>query len=293
LVDLGGGKFNVTLQAQTEGLVRLGIKAGSVTDAQGGVNIEPDTISWTYVVNRPPVAQPGGPYNATEGVALTLNGSGQDPDVGQTLSYEWDLDFDGTNFQVESTLQSPSITWNDGPSTRTIALRVKDNSLLPMTSTIATTTVSIANVAPALTRNNASLTGAVLTTFQNNGTWNDVADDLVSLSASLGNVVKNANGTWNWSFVPTVALSNQTVTITARDKDNGSSSVTFTVTATAPTFKPILSSAEPSPTGNRTFVASIDFTKAVTGFTIDDFALLNATASGLVDLGDTAFICTT
>ena len=289
LVDLGDGKFNVTLQAQAEGLVRLGIKASSVTDAQGGVNIEPDTIAWTYVVNRPPVAQPGGPYNATEGVALTLNGSGQDPDIGQTLSYEWDLDFDGTNFQVESTLQSPSITWNDGPSARTIALRVKDNSILPMTSPIATTTVTIANVAPVLSRNNASLTGAVSTTFQNSGTWSDVADDLVSLSASLGTVVRNADGTWNWSFVPTVALSNQTVTITARDKDSGSSSVTFTVTALAPTFKPILSSTEPSPTGNRTFVASIDFTKPVTGFTIDDFALLNATASGLVDLGGGKF----
>ena len=285
LIDLGGGRFNVTLQAQSEGQVRLVVRANSVTDAQGGINIESDTLAWTYVDNHQPVAIIGGPYSATEGVSLTLNGSGQDSDAGQTLSYEWDLDYDGVTFQIDSTLQSPNMLLSDGPGSRSIALRVKDNSLLPLTSSVVTTAITIANAAPVLARSLATITGNISTTFQNNGTWADVAADQVALSASLGEVIKNADGTWNWSYAPTVALSNQTVTITATDKDSGQSTVTFTITAIAPAFKPVVSSAEPSITGNRSFVATIDFTKPVSGFAIDDLALLNATASGLVDLG--------
>ncbi len=289
LVDLGGGKFSVTLQAQSEGLVKLGVKANSVSDAQGGINVESENLAWTYVDNHQPVAFTGGPYSATEGVALTLVGSGQDSDAGQTLSFEWDLDYDGVAFQVDSTSQSPSVLFNDGPGSRTVGLRVKDNSPLPLTSSVVTTTVPIKNVAPVLTESLTTITGNVSTTFRNNGTWKDVSVDLVTMNASLGEVVQNADGTWTWSYVPTVAVSNQTVTITARDKDNDQSSNSFTITANAPTFKPILSSAEPSITSNRSFVATIDFAKSVSGFAIDDLILLNATASGLVDLGSGKF----
>ena len=289
LADLGGGRFSVTLQAQSPGLVRLSIRANSVIDAQGGINEESEALERTYVDNHQPVAIPGGPYSAIEGVSLTLNGSGQDSDAGQTLSYEWDLDYDGLTFQVESTSQSPSMLFNDGPGSRTIALRVTDNSPLPLTSAIATTTITIGNAAPVLTRSLATITDNVSTTFRNSGTWADVALDQVALSASLGEVLKSTDGTWSWSYVPTVAVVNQSVTITARDKDNGQSSVSFTITANAPTFKPILSSAEPSITFNRTFVATVDFTKSVTGFALDDLILVNAMASGLVDLGSGRF----
>ena len=238
-----------------------------------------------------PVAFAGGPYSATEGVSLLLNGSGQDPDAGQILSYEWDLDFDGASFQVDSTAQSPSVIFNDGPSIRTIGLRVKDSGASPLYSSVVTTTVSIKNVAPVLTQSFTTLNGKIASILRNNGTYNDVAEDLVLLIASLGEVIKNSDGTWSWSFVPTAAVSNQTVTITAKDKDNEQSTISFAITveAIASTFKPVISSPEPSMTGNRSFVAAIDFTKPVTGFAIEDLILLNATASGLVDLGGGKF----
>ncbi len=42
--------------------------------------------------NRPPVANPGGPYTGYTGIPLQIDGTASsDPDAGQTLTYEWDL----------------------------------------------------------------------------------------------------------------------------------------------------------------------------------------------------------
>jgi hypothetical protein len=87
-------------------------------------------------------------------------------------------------------------------------------------------------VAPAVDRDNPSLNGSVNTLLTNTGTWSDVPADTVTLGASLGNVVKNPNGTWSWSYTPTAAVVNQVVTITADDEDGGTNSTTFTITVT-------------------------------------------------------------
>ncbi len=55
--------------------------------------------------------------------------------------------------------------------------------------------------------------------------------DAVTLTSSLGTVVKNANGTWTWSLTPTSKLTNQQISITASDKDGGITVRTFNVTA--------------------------------------------------------------
>ncbi|MFQ5933553.1 MAG: PKD domain-containing protein, partial [Dehalococcoidia bacterium] len=50
---------------------------------------------WEGALNRPPVADAGGPYEGDEGSPITLDGSGSsDPDDSIVL-YEWDLDNDG------------------------------------------------------------------------------------------------------------------------------------------------------------------------------------------------------
>lgn len=88
------------------------------------------------------------------------------------------------------------------------------------------------NDTPTLTRALATVSGGVRSTLTNNGTWADPnAGDVVTLTASLGNVVRNADGTWNWSLTPTQALTNQVVTITATDDKGAFARVTFTVTA--------------------------------------------------------------
>jgi subtilisin-like proprotein convertase family protein/subtilisin family serine protease len=87
------------------------------------------------------------------------------------------------------------------------------------------------NAAPTLTRSNVALTGNVLSTFLNTGAYGDVPDDSVTLTASVGTLIRNENGTWNWSYVPSSRLFQSIVTITANDEDGGSSSVNFAMDA--------------------------------------------------------------
>jgi len=68
-------------------------------------------------------------------------------------------------------------------------------------------------------------------TATNSGAWADPGvNDNVALSASVGTVTKNANGTWNWSLNTTDGpAQSQTVTITATDKDGAATSKTFPI----------------------------------------------------------------
>ncbi len=208
-----------------------------------------------------PTAKAGGPYTAIEGKPVQLTGSGQDPDFGQTVSFEWDFDYDGFTFNVDSTVQSPQVTFGDGPSTRTIGLRTKDSGALPLYSVVATTTVAVSNVVPNLTVAKSTVSGLVTTSFANNGTWSDVADDLVSLTASLGSVTKNNDGTWVWSYSPTAIVTNQTVTIVAKDKDDGSTSVSFLITADGISVTSTISSSNSS---GAIYGQAVDFTVKLT-----------------------------
>ncbi len=87
------------------------------------------------------------------------------------------------------------------------------------------------NYDPLLAVDNASVNGNVATVLNNTGVWVEPQHDTVSLSASLGSVTQNANGTWSWSFTPLQRFTNQIVDITAVDTDGGSTTVSFTINA--------------------------------------------------------------
>ena len=88
------------------------------------------------------------------------------------------------------------------------------------------------NAPVTLTVNNAQVTGTVLTTMTNTGTWRDPEGAEVTLTASIGTVTKNANGTWNWAHTSATGVSNQTVVITASDGQL-TTSLNFSISATA------------------------------------------------------------
>ncbi|MFA5366979.1 MAG: PKD domain-containing protein [Dehalococcoidia bacterium] len=112
----------------------------TVTDDDGGIGTDTAAIN----VNAPPVADPGGPYTGNEGSPVTFNGSGSyDPD-GTIASFEWDLDNDGEYDDASGAIAS--FTWHDDYS-GTVRLRVTDDT---GESTIAATTVTVHNVAPAV-----------------------------------------------------------------------------------------------------------------------------------------------
>ncbi len=93
--------------------------------------------------NNPPVANPGGPYSAIEGQAITLDGSGSTDSDGTVDLYEWDINNDGT-YEYSSSSPTQNHTYAQ-QGTYTIKLRVTDN--LGATG-VATTTATINDTAP-------------------------------------------------------------------------------------------------------------------------------------------------
>ena len=102
--------------------------------------------------NQRPTAEANGPYTVPEGGSVTLSSAGSADNDGSITLYEWDLDYDGT-FTVDSTNPSPvfSALNLDGPSNRTVALRVTDNA--GAVSAVDTAVVTVTNVAPTATLN--------------------------------------------------------------------------------------------------------------------------------------------
>ena len=114
--------------------------------------------------------------------------------------------------------------------------RVNFSSSAEWASQTVVLRMAATNAAPAINRNNATVTVNEGQTAANTGTWSDAnAGDSVTLSTSVGAVVKsgtNASGTWSWSFGTTDGpAQSQTVTITAND-GTVSSQTTFDLVVT-------------------------------------------------------------
>ncbi len=179
----------------------------------------------THPRNDPPMADAGGPYMATEGVSLSLDGRGSsDPeDANTALRFEWDLDYRESSFDVDATGEQPVVMFADDFLEGVIALRVTDSA---GASQIATTTVTAANSDPVLTTNKARVAAAVGAQAVNTGTYGDVPADTVTLTASIGQVYPLDASHWLWLLNSGTPLS-QVVTITAVDDDGGTTESTF------------------------------------------------------------------
>ncbi|QDU82464.1 hypothetical protein Pla110_42210 [Polystyrenella longa] len=84
-----------------------------------------------------------------------------------------------------------------------------------------------------LTVDSASVTVEQGETASNNGTYYEVGNNIASLSASIGTVTDNNNGTWSWAYNTTAnSDENQTVKITSTDSAGLETEVTFNLEAT-------------------------------------------------------------
>ncbi|MPY99823.1 MAG: hypothetical protein GEU97_17880 [Actinophytocola sp.] len=97
-------------------------------------------------INDPPVADADGPYATDEGTNVTLDATGSsDPDVGDSLTFEWDLDGDG-QFD-DSTSATPTFDAVGQDGVFPVAVRVTDTA---GDSDVDTSTVTVNNVAPTV-----------------------------------------------------------------------------------------------------------------------------------------------
>ena len=107
-----------------------------VTDNDGAVDTDTASIA-VAAANVAPTAHAGGPYSVVEGGAVPLDASGTtDPNQpAHTLTYQWDLDADGTfgetgpdATQGDEVGMAPtySAVGLDGPDSVTVLLRVTD-----------------------------------------------------------------------------------------------------------------------------------------------------------------------
>jgi len=119
----------------------------------------------------------------------------------------------------------PNGTWNwtsDGAATAgtvTITATDKDGS------STASFAVGFLHL-PEVSAGAATVTAIEGRAATQRGAWSDADGDAVTLTASLGTVTRNADGSWDWTS--TVAATAGTVTITATDKD-GATEVSFEV----------------------------------------------------------------
>jgi uncharacterized protein len=198
-----------------------------VTD-NGGLTA---TASTTVTVNNvAPTASAGGPYTVDEGSSITLAAAGTDPG-NDPLTYAWDLDNDGT---FETPGQSAPFAGIDGPATFTVSVRVTDDGGL---STIASTTITVNNVAPTLGPITGptdpvaiSLPVSISASFTDPGildshtaviTWGDGATSTGSIIESSGSGSVSDSHAFTTPGVYTISM-------TVTDKDGGiSNTATF------------------------------------------------------------------
>jgi hypothetical protein len=188
------------------------------------------------LANHPPVPDAGGSYVVDEGGIVNLDGmQSTDPDLDDSLSYEWDLDYDGVRFDIDRTGVGTQFNASnlDGPSNRTIALRVTDDS---GASDIDTTLVTINNVAPTVNTPVVTAEPSIKgSTVVARATFNDPGpnDAPFTCTVNYGDGSGALTGSVSGSTCtgPSHIYGNigaYPVTISVRDKDNSIGSKTIT-----------------------------------------------------------------
>lgn len=101
--------------------------------------------------NLPPSVSAAGPYEVDEGDSMLLAAVGDDPD-DDTLTFEWDLDGNGT-YETPGQEVTFSAAGLDGPSSHTVGVRVTDGGGL---TSADETTVDVTNADPTAAFANTS-----------------------------------------------------------------------------------------------------------------------------------------
>lgn len=188
----------------------------------------------------PPVAEANGPYTVAEGGTVPLSSAGSSDPDGDALTFDWDLDNNGT-FETSGASPLFSAAGRNGPDTQTVVLRVRDGTF----EVTDTATVNILNVPPTITSITIAPTSldeggsvGVNGTFSDPGSWEVYWGTAVwSDGAATPLLVNGGAGTFSTSRdFPDDHPESGTpsddffVDVTVNDDNGGSDSVTSAVT---------------------------------------------------------------
>ena len=171
-----------------------------------------------------------------------------DPD-GDAVTYEfrWFVDIGTGGFIDDEFAGRGDHTGNTVPAADTevddiwqVQVIPKDehNAIGPLATVTYPQVVTSCNEPPSIAADNANVSVNEGLTASNTGTVSDPDGDPVTLSASIGTVVNNGDGTWSWSFdTHDGPAESQVVTIYADDGNGGTDQTSFnlTVNNVAPT----------------------------------------------------------
>jgi len=139
-----------------------------------------------------------------------------------------------------------SFATTDGPEeSQTVTITVTDSDGAASTVSFA---LVVNDVPPDVAPGNAVVTVDEGATALNTGTVSDAGDDTVILSASVGTVTDNGDGTWSWFLDTTDGPDqSQAVTIAATDSDGAVTTTTFelVVNNVAPVIQGIVAPLDP------------------------------------------------
>lgn len=204
----------------------------TIDDGNGETNSATVTVTVNGVNDAPSVGS-SGDVTVNEGQTATNSGTWSDADLSDVVTL---------SASVGTVTPNADGTWNwsfdttDGPEdSRTVTITATDDDGAESQTSFDLT---VANVAPLL-KVKHTLSVDEGDTATTSGTWSDPGDDTVTLSASVGNIVQNADGTFTWSFDTSDGPDDsQTVAITATDSDGASTvgNINLTVNNVAPSI---------------------------------------------------------
>jgi PKD repeat protein len=188
-----------------------------VTDKDLGAAYDVREIT-VPAANRQPTANPGGPYQSTEGSVLAINGAGSSDPDGDVLTYTWDFG-DGSTGSGAAPTHTYAASGN-----YTVTLIVSDGK---GGSDTRTATATIANVAPTVTGFALSAYAVYLATGSATVTVSGItySDPAGAADAPYGTAIDCGNNTQaNAAGECTyVAVGTYTVSVVVSDKDGAAS----------------------------------------------------------------------
>ena len=148
-----------------------------VSDGTDIVTTSTDVLT---VDNVAPTGTISGPTTANEGAAVTLTANATDAGVNDVLTYAWSVvDADGNPVTLDSNVATDGTSFSYTPpnnGTYAISCDVADGTSI----TTLTQTVTVANVAPAVSLTGVTATGAEGTAITVGSTATDVAADTLT-----------------------------------------------------------------------------------------------------------------